>query len=521
MKTSPCQQTIASGADCAASALTIQQAEKLSVGSARFLQIAEPNPQKQRHKLTRVPFRVSRLMEFCSIRELQNQTGHDVWDWLLVVLKELLDNALDACEEAEVAPVIKVSVSPKTGTTVIEDNGPGIPGETIRAVCDYTIRVSSREAYVSPSRGAQGNALKTILAMGYVLDRHRLSEGDVDAAGDATGETIIEAKRTAHKIKFLVDHVTNEPRITYTTAPSPITTGTRITIKWPPRSDDGYGQMFDYAESGFKALAESYLWFNPHLTLRGAWDGADFVNVEATTPDWTKWRPSDPTSPHWYTEARLQRYLSAHVARDRLLGQDRPVREFIAEFRGLSGTQKQKAILGEIGVSRQSLRRFFGERRVNRIGIGRLLKAMKRHSAPVPPKHLGVIGREHLKARFVAAGGAEETFKYERQTGVSQDIPYVIECAFGLRQSGLDGADGRHIVTGGRLIITGGRHDRHRRELVRGDPKSVSKVRKDRRRPGEHARRSAGERQPTGHYGPPSGVGAHPARRPREVLNHR
>ena len=81
--------------------------------------------------------------------------------------------------------------------------------------------------------------------MGYVLDRHRLSEADVDAAGDAIGETIIEAKRTAHKISFLVDHVTNEPRITHTTAPSPIATGTRITIKWPPRSNDGYGQMFD------------------------------------------------------------------------------------------------------------------------------------------------------------------------------------------------------------------------------------------------------------------------------------
>jgi hypothetical protein len=30
-------------------------------------------------------------MEFCSLRELQNQTGHDVWDWPLVVLKELFD----------------------------------------------------------------------------------------------------------------------------------------------------------------------------------------------------------------------------------------------------------------------------------------------------------------------------------------------------------------------------------------------------------------------------------------------
>lgn len=75
---------------------------------------------------------------------------------------------------------------------------------------------------------------------------------------------------------------------------------------------------------------------------------------------------------------------------------------------------------------------------------------MKRHSAPVPPKHLGVIGQEHLKTRFLAAGGAAETFKYERRTGVSdEDIPYVVEFAFGLHESGLDGGrgEGRKIVT--------------------------------------------------------------------------
>jgi len=400
-------------------------------------------------------------MEFCSLRELQNQTGHNVWDWPLVVLKELLDNALDACEESEVAPVVKISVNSKTGTIMIDDNGPGIPEETIRGVCDYSVRVSSREAYVSPSRGAQGNALKTILAMGYILDRERLGQDrDADAA-DASGQTIIETMGIAHKIRFLVDHVTNEPRITHTTAPSPKSIGTRITIEWPPSSDGcGYGYVLDSAGERFKALAESYAWFNPHLTLSGVWNGVDFVDVEATNHGWMKWRPSDPTSPHWYTEARLQRYLSAHVARDRLLGQDRPVREFIAEFRGLSGTQKQKAILAElteIGVSRQSLRSFFGERKVNRTGIGQLLAALKRHSAPVPPKHLGVIGRDHLRARFLAAGGAGETFKYERRTGFSQGIPYVTECAFGLRRSGLDGSGGRYITTDGRLTLTGGR----------------------------------------------------------------
>jgi hypothetical protein len=107
-------------------------------------------------KLTRVAFRVSRLMEFCTKRELQNQTGHSDYQWLLVVLKELMDNALDACEEAEVAPVISIKVNPDSGTIIIQDNAGGIETDTIKSILDYTIRVSSREAYVSPTRGAQG-----------------------------------------------------------------------------------------------------------------------------------------------------------------------------------------------------------------------------------------------------------------------------------------------------------------------------------------------------------------------------
>ena len=78
-----------------------EQAENRE-GGPQFLPIVakpdRPKPSKSRHKLTRVAFRVSRLMEFCSERELVNQTGHYVDDWPLVVLKELMDNALDACE---------------------------------------------------------------------------------------------------------------------------------------------------------------------------------------------------------------------------------------------------------------------------------------------------------------------------------------------------------------------------------------------------------------------------------------
>ena len=106
---------------------------KNPAGTPQFLQIvAKPKRGaargKPEPKLTRVAFKVSRLTEFCSERELQNQTGHYVDDWPLVVAKETFDNALDACEEAEVVPEIAIAVDP--GAIIIQDNAGGIDAES-------------------------------------------------------------------------------------------------------------------------------------------------------------------------------------------------------------------------------------------------------------------------------------------------------------------------------------------------------------------------------------------------------
>ena len=161
--------------------------------------------------------------------------------------------------------------------------------------------------------------------------------------------------------------------------------------------------------------------------------------MKATNPDWEKWRPRNPTSAHWYDEARLQRYLAAHVARDRDLGQRRTVREFIAEFRGLSGTAVQRKILDRgrllASVAGELLRRRSGQPRRHRQAAGgdeattasRSRRSISASSAP-----------NTSKQRFLAAGGAVDTFKYQCRKGVTDDgIPYVVEFAFGLHQAGL------------------------------------------------------------------------------------
>ena len=259
--------------------------------------------------------------------------------------------------------------------------------------------------------------------------------------------TVIESLGVKHRIEFRVDHIDHQPKIVRRASASPVMVGTKITVKWPPTR----APLFGHAADRLPQLVRGYVWFNPHLTLRGTWFGKEFVNVAATNPHWEKWRPRNPTSPHWYDEARLQRYLAAHVSRDRDLGQRRTVREFIAEFRSLSATAVQRKILDEVGCSHQSLATFFGSKQVNSAGVAKLLAAMKTYSKPVAPKLLGIIGEEHLKERFLAAGGNGDTFAYQRRIGVSDGVPYVVEFAFGLHQAGL--AQGAATVP--RVFVTG------------------------------------------------------------------
>lgn len=52
----------------------------------------------------RTAFRTSRSMDFFTESELTRQIGYPQNLWPLVLLKELIDNALDACESADIPP---------------------------------------------------------------------------------------------------------------------------------------------------------------------------------------------------------------------------------------------------------------------------------------------------------------------------------------------------------------------------------------------------------------------------------
>jgi hypothetical protein len=194
-------------------------------------------------------------------------------------------------------------------------------------------------------------------------------------------------------------------------------------------------------------MADDFGWLNPHLSISATWDGNRHVDFAASNPAWAKWHPHYPTSPHWYDPARLRRLMGAYIARDQDRGREpRTVREFISEFRGLSGSAKQKLVLEACGAARLSLPEFFGAGdEVNTDAIAKLLDAMRRQSRPVKPQDLGIIGKEHFASRFEAAGADLRAFRYKHNCGDTDGIPDVIETAFGYCPKG---PPVRRIITG-------------------------------------------------------------------------
>src|SRR5262249_41623006 len=129
-----------------------------------------------------------------------------------------------------------------------------------------------------------------------------------------------------------------------------VKSGTSVTVHWPGLSRS----ILENAKQRFLQIATDYTFLNPHLTLTVDWCG-EGTTTDATTKNWGKWLPSDPTSAHWYNREKFERLISANLAHDANTGHERTVREIISEFDGLTGTAKQKILLDQLGLHRAGL----------------------------------------------------------------------------------------------------------------------------------------------------------------------
>ena len=123
---------------------------------------------------------------------------------LLTAVKEGVDNALDACEEAGVLPDIRVEIQQISETrfrVAIEDNGPGIVKSQVPKIFG-SLLYGSKFHRLRQSRGQQGIGISAAGMYGLLT----------------TGKPVIITSRVgpkqrAHHIELVIDTKRNEPKV--------------------------------------------------------------------------------------------------------------------------------------------------------------------------------------------------------------------------------------------------------------------------------------------------------------------
>jgi DNA topoisomerase VI subunit B len=382
--------------------------------------------------LQRETFVISRELEFFSEKELTMQIGHERNWWPEALLKELIDNALDGCESDGIAPEITVKTDP--GWFEVTDNGPGLPVETVRRSLDFMSRVSDKVHYVSPTRGQLGNALKTVYAAPFVADGTR-------------GLIEIWSQGTHHRVEVTLDRIAGRPVIQHAAENTGLVkNGTIVRVQWPESAslpgDDEIPEIYngdDLCAQEATRIVAAFSSLNPHA--RFVLDSQVF---EATDPAWKKWWPNEPTSAHWYSPETFRDLVAAYLTSEQNGGRGRTVREVVREFRGLSGTAKQKTAIGDL--SRLHLHDLAIDGDVDMDQVRALLGRMQEHSRAPKPETLGVLGKDHLQGWMERHAGVDpDSVRYKKIVGQEDGMPHVVEIAFGIME---DEGDAQTLVSG-------------------------------------------------------------------------
>jgi hypothetical protein len=382
---------------------------------------------KTQPAVQRTTFVTSREMEFFTRKELAMQIGHDQRCWPLALLKELIDNSLDACESAGIVP--EISVDLRSDFFSVQDNGPGLPEGTLRKSLDYTVRVSDKSFYVSPTRGQLGNALKCLWVAPFVVDGQQ-------------GTAEVSAHGQRHCIVVTLDQIARKPDLRYQSQPHNIKNGTHVKVYWPNLSSYQWNCEGASFYDNALVLLDAYSLFNPLASFTVHITEETFA-FDCLGKHWKKWNPNEPTSPWWYETEQLTDLIRAEIAASRSSGKPKTVRQFIAQFAGLSGVLKQMQVFLAAELPGDNLEDLIEDCDVDREAVTRLLAAMQDNSRPIQPKKLGELGLSLLmKLAAIGKLGKDaaddrayrravfEGVPYKKVSGFVGNLPFVLEAAF-------------------------------------------------------------------------------------------
>jgi len=376
-------------------------------------------------------FSFNREFDFVRLERLCRTTGRSAHEWDLYIVKELIDNALDADEglwqsDPQQTPGLKIRVEYAAKQLFVEvSNRSVFPADLIPEIF-ATQQYTSRKAFIKGlTRGALGNALKTLLGIPYAL-RNRVAS---DWSPDQKPLAIICGNQEYLPI-YRVDTTQQTIEFDCLAKPYKQTEGTTIRVAL-----DYFEQEKPRTLAEVKCLAEQYHLCNPHV----AFDWTVEVGEEEwsvcyeANPSWlSKFRGVAPIQ--WYSLTAFQDLLGALYRKQN--GQqttDLAIASIGSYFDGFEGgenhSEHQEAliatVLQEFGQPNLAVEAFEG------MGAKTLYQIMGRLSPTFDSLLLGRIGKEHIRATLTAVLPLDGEVFYDiaKDTGEEPSIPFVIEAA--------------------------------------------------------------------------------------------
>jgi DNA topoisomerase VI subunit B len=235
-----------------------------------------------------------------------------------LIVRELVDNSLDSCEEGGISPHIEIEITleQKLIHLTVKDNGKGLNEYDINKIKDLYNLYSSRYHYKYPTRGAIGHFWKALFGISNTL----YNSAKVEVV--RLPITIIsKGKRYDLRVAYTNNQYNVIPNITDVEHSA----GTSVTVNLPILDE----QWRDHTR--LSRLVETFAYFNPH---------AKFTLVDQRYPpleypnlDGFHGLQRIRESIHWFSFDEFSGRVQSEAE-----NKDKPPtpQEFVRFFRGLS-----------------------------------------------------------------------------------------------------------------------------------------------------------------------------------------
>ncbi|NYT04796.1 MAG: DNA topoisomerase VI subunit B [Methanomicrobiales archaeon] len=320
---------------------------------------------------------------------------------VVTTVKEAVDNALDACEEAQVLPDLFVGIR-KIDRDIyritVEDNGPGIMPEQVPYVFGKLL-YGSRFHQIKQSRGQQGIGISA--AVLYA----QLTTGVPARVISRTG-----SRAPAHRFELMIRTETNEPDVVlHEEIPWDRIHGTRVEIEFKSTLA-AKKRLLDYLR--YTAVV------NPHARIRAEIDGEEYL-FERVVNDVPACPKAIAPHPHGIEFGMLKRMAGTS---------DQTLEQFLVEQFSRVGKKTAEEIVRGIGADGNMPAASLSAEQLKS-----LLEMMQATPIPPPPASqcLSPIGEELIRQ------GLDKEFQLDfvrartRSSRVFAGHPFVVEAALG------------------------------------------------------------------------------------------